>query len=543
MPFLALTLLIPSLGADRTHAISASSRPTVSERHRLAHQLLHKADEAFNKDPNTRFIGDFAELLARVGDVDNAERIIRQTIPFGRLDDAGRQILLADCYALAGDLPRAKQAIELIPGPRPNYDDSKPPTWLSVGRTFAKRGKKTEAEMAYVEARQFVVEHPDAWPMIQCQFLADVAESQYALGEKSEASITFQTAVERGLTADPREQYVVGDVAAVQAKLGLLDQASQTVKRMDEKDQKVAWSNVIEKLANLDDINNALRIGKMTGSNEAMDGDALPIANAYLRDGKLPEAQQWLNQAEVNWKKINDLESRITLACHISDSYATAHDKNAAAQWLDRALELTETGTVPQKGALRAVEKIPGAVMRQFYLRQIAIAQAKIGLIDTAKQTFERAKVAAGGEQPGMWQDSALRVIAGDEAKAGFLDDALRMLEAAHDSSPAWQTYIEIATAKAKQGKIDEAVHIADAHGGIHIGAQYIAKGLLEADDLKNALRIGLQSNPPEFALRDIAFQYGKNGDVQPILDAVGKCTEPQLQMALLLGAADGLLN
>jgi len=314
-------------------------------------------------------------------------------------------------------------------------------------------------------------------------------------------------------------------IAVAQARLGLLPQALEVVDQIAEpKDRWWGWCEIVKVEAEAGRLEEARRVA------ERVEGKAVPntwmaLAAAQAKAGRLPEAGRALEKAEAAVKRIADAGFRIEMMILLAESRAAMGDRSAAASWLERATELAEGTVIVEKGpfaVLRQVEEVPGAVHRQFQLRRIAASQAKLGLTDAARRTFERAKVAARGERAGMWRNSALTVVAKSQAEAGMPDEAMRTLAELPRAAENWLAYVPVAKAEARAGDIDGALRVAELHpGDAQTTRGYIAEALLEAGDPGNALRIALKAAQMEVVIHDAARRLAASDDVARVTDAV----------------------
>lgn len=510
----------------------------------IAHDLLERAQRLIREPNAGGFTVDVAELLAAVGDADAAEAVfsrIQLTNKFG--DVALRR--LATGYARGGDLVRARQTIERIK----DNEAQKALAWLHVGQALAERGQEEAAAEAFGEA----VRSPGGQQLyVEGTFLAEVAEAQHLLGQVAKASATFEKAVDRAATQSDSSLRHIGmsEIAARQAKLGLLDAALETARRItDAQDRQSAWADAIEALTESGRLDTAeefsRRVSEKISRPWTVGRSSLALAEAYVQAGRVQEARGALKRTEAAWREMEP-EARIGVATRIGRTYGAMGDEEVAASWLDGAAALAEGTTIVAEGpfaVLREVEKVPGAVARQQQLRAVAVTQAKLGFTESARETFERAEVAARGEQPGMWQKTAFWVIAKSQAQAGLPDDAMETMEALPEPDRDWLVYVEIAVAKARAGHLDEALRIAESLASARIAKTRIAEALAEVGDRENALRIGLEGDAPERVLRAVAHDYSLDGDIEPVMQAVEGTPLPSRRVALLLGVVDGLLR
>jgi tetratricopeptide (TPR) repeat protein len=548
---LMLLFIIVSLLPEAASAGPKEAPPAEGRELEVARDLLHQAkrllDSQYRASPTGgfRYTAGVAASLAEVGDHDAAEATLSH-LRSGDRDVPLRALAIG--YARGGDLARVRQTIARIRDANPNYARQKPLAWREAGRALAKSGHKGAAAEAFAEAVRCIPGR-DNHPWLEAEFLAEVAEGQYGLGRVDESAATLKMAVSRAL-AEPdgsMRTTSLSKVAATQAKLGSLAQALETAGQVaDPKMQPWAWYGIVEAEAKTGRLDEAYRVA------ERIDGDAVPktwmaLAAAQAKGGHLPEARQALEKAEAGVKRITAAGYRIQMMLMLAESRAAVGDRSAAEDLLRQATALAEGAVIVEQGPfgiLRQVEQVPGAVNRQFNLRAIASTQAKLGFTDTARRTFERAKVAARGEQPGLWQDSALTVVAESQAKAGMPDEAMQTLAELPKSNTKWLAYVPVARAKVRAGDLDGALRVADLHPGVaDVTRSHIAHALLEAGDPKNALRVGLRATSPvEEVLHDAARQLAASGDVARVTDAVAHAYVED-RVALLLGAAEGLLD
>lgn len=205
---------------------------------------------------------------------------------------------------------------------------------------------------------------------------------------------------------------------------------------------------------------------------DRVEGSAVPktwmaFAGAESKAGHLPEARRALEKAEAGVNRIAEVWYRIDMIILPANARAAVGDRDAAANWLEQAVATAEAVVIVDKGpsaVLSQVELVPGAVNRQKNRGKVAACQAKLRLTDAAKRTFERAKVAARGERPGMWRDSALTAVAQSQADAGMPEDSLRTLAELPESDVLWLAYMHMAKVKAGAGDLDGALRLAQRY-------------------------------------------------------------------------------
>ena len=535
-----VTLIIISFWMAAVGTCATTVALTPSADAEAARDLLRRVQRITENAGGT---GESAELmvaLAAVGDARAAERLL-QSFPLS--DRYGDVTLrrLATGYARGGDLEQARKVIARIRDSDKAYARQRPLAWLFSGRALAVAGRKTEAAEALEEAVRAVAHKNEPPSELDGQFLAEVAENQYALGQVSVAIATFDRAVsEAGADPDVRLWHIgLSNIAAIQTKVGLLGHAIRTAQRIGNPDERdLAWLQIIEALTSAGQLDEARRL--VDTNNVGW----LTLANAYAKAGHPEEARRAIKKMEVKAKTATDEEAQIALAQHLGESYGLAGDTNAASEWLERAAALAQRATIVANGpfaVLRSIEKVPGAAHRQRALREIAASQAKVGLRDAARRTFQDAKNVAQGEQPGMWGNTAIAVIAEAQAQAGMPGDAVTTLEGLPKEYWSYSAWVAVALAKLRNGNLEDSLSVADAHGGAPIRTD-IAAALMNMGNTEEAVRIGLTGAFPE-VLRPAAYRLALVGRKKFVITATDSANSTGAQTALLLGAAEGLLD
>ena len=514
----------------------------------LLGQARRRLEAQYRANPSAgfRYTGGVAAALAELGDHEAAEATIGHVLLVNRFGDVHLRALAVG-YARGGDPARVRQTIARVRDADPGYALQKPLAWREAGRALAESGRPGPAAEAFAEAVRGTPER-GGYPSQDADFLAAVAEGQHGIGLADEASATLKAAAERA-HADPggtMRTIGLSKVASAQAGLGFLPEALATVDRIaGVKERWWAWYGVVDAAAGAGRLDDAYRVaGRVEG--DAVVKTWLAIAAAEAGRGRATEAAWALAKAGAAVERIAAPGYRIETTVLLAEARAAVGDRAAAEAGLARAAAIADGAVIVEDGpfaVLRRVERVPGAVHRQFNLRRVAAAQAKLGLAEAARRTFERAKVAARGEQPGLWQESALTIVANSQAEAGMPDEALRTLEELPEASRGWLTYKEVAKARARAGDLDGALREASRFpndGGLLRG--YIAEALLEAGDPAGALRVALGSAPREEVLHDAARRLAAAGDMARVTDAVPRAYVED-RVALLLGAAEGLLD
>jgi tetratricopeptide (TPR) repeat protein len=434
--------------AEPNESPSADGRDGEAARN-LLHQAQRLLDAQYGARPNGgfRYTAGLAAALAEIGECDAAETTFSHIKLGDRFGDVHLRVF-ATGYARGGDLVRARQTIARIRDAERVYAIQRPLAWREAGKALAKAGHKRKAAEAFAEAVRSMSVATD-YPSQDADFLAQVAEGQYRLGRADESLETFKLAVSRALADRMKSMRAIGlkKIAASQAKLELLSDSLATVDRMEPNEQSSGWFDIVNVEAEAGRLESAYRVAeRITG-----------------------------NGVSKTW---------IVLA---------------AADWLRQASELAEGAVIVENGpfaALRQIELVPGAVARRFNHCVIAAAQAKLKFLEDARRSFERAKLASHGQQPGMWRDSALSTLAAAQAKAGFPDDAMRTLAALPDDAVKWLDYVPVAVARARAGDLAGAERVVNINPlDASATRSYIAQTLLECGDLKSALRYGLMGS------------------------------------------------
>jgi tetratricopeptide (TPR) repeat protein len=503
----------------------------------LLHQAKHIRDSQYQASPTSgyHYTDDLAAALAELGDHDSAEATSRH----GSLGS------LAVGYARGGDMLRVRQTIARIQDASPGEYQHKPWTWLQVGQALAKSGRKELAGEAFAEAVSCSPK-VSAYPSLNVDLSLGIAEGLHGIGQVDKSLAALDLAVSRVLADQPLRIVSLWNVVETQAKLGFLTQALATADLFDEpRNRSWAWFHIVDVEAKAGRLSGAYRIAeKVKGS--AVHKTWMAIADAESKAGHLSEAKQALRKAEAEVDRIAEVWYRTDMIVLLAQSNAALGDRDAAVKWLERAVASIE-GNVAVEGRMSAVlkraEQVPGAVDRQFNLRKVAGCQAKLGLTEAAKRTFERAKVAARGENPGMWRDSALTVVAASQADAGMPEEAMQTLAELPEGAKRWSDYVPIAKAKVRAGDLDGAMRVTEMKlGDGHPMWGYIADTLLATGDTPNALRIALRSANTDVVLHDSARRLAASGDLARVTDAVPRAYV-NYRVPLLVGAAEGLLD
>lgn len=543
-------LIIVALLSVVASAGPTEASPADGREREVAHQLLRQArqllDAHYRARPNAgfRYTAGLAAALAEIGDYDAAEATFAHLRLGDRFGDVHLRTL-AIGYAGRGNLARVRQTIARIRDPDSRYAGQRPLAWHEAGKALVASGHEPEAAEAFAEAvRSMSVATDDPWQ--DADFLAQVAEGQYRLGRADESLATFKLAVSRALMDRKESMRMISlrKVAVTQARLGLLPQALSTVDEIEPKYRTSGWYDIVQVEADAGRLESAYRVAEQVGVDAAT---KTWMVLAEIKAGRLPEARGALEKAEAAVKQIAEGAIRIQQMLELAELRAAVGDRNAAADWLQQATALAEGAVIVESGpfaALRQIEKAPGAVARGFNHCVIAAAQAKLGFAENARRSFELAKVAAHGQQAGLWRDSALNAVAAAQAKAGFPDDAMRTLAALPDDAVKWLNYAPVAVARAKAGDLAGAEQVVNIYPlDARATRSHIAQALLEAGDLKNALRYGLMGEGwMEEILHDAARQLAASGGLATVTDAVPRDVLEE-HVALLLGAAKGLLD
>ena len=545
--FLASMLPAPAIAApDEAPAARGQERE-------MARTILNQArrilDSLYRAQPNAghRYADEVAAGLAAVGDFQAAEALFGQRKSTGRFHDVSLRCLAVG-YARGGDMARARATIARIRDAEPDYARQKPLAWLHSGLAFAKAGRGGEAAEAFAEAVRSTP-RSERFPEQEGLFLAEVAAGQYQAGQPAESEATFRSAIARVEEDRHLRTHGLLEIAAIRVRLGLLPQAEATIERIaDPRDRQWGWSKLVETEAEAGRLDEASRLTtRIDGVPAARAG--LVLAAARFKVGHLREARRALEQAEAAARRVTVVAQRIQIDGQLAESRAMLGDREAAADWLKEATALALGASIAVDGRApsaieRQIEQVPGAMFRKSSLIGIAAIQAKLGFVDDARRSFDRAKAASRDLQPGLWQNAAITMLAKTQAEAGLPDDAMRTLESLPQANLKWLDYVPVAVARAKAGDFAGARHVVDLHrADAHSTRSYIAQALLEAGDLDNALRVALRSSPwSEEVVHDAARRIVASDRKLPLpqpLDAF----PPEVRVAVLAGAAEGLLD
>jgi tetratricopeptide (TPR) repeat protein len=506
-------------------------------------------DSLYQARPNAgfRYADEVAAGLAAAGDHQAAEALFGHNKGTGRYHDVSLRTLAVG-YARGGDLARTRATIARIQDSEPNYAKQKPLAWLNAGRAFAKAGREEAAAEAFAAAMRGTPPG-GGFPSIDGQFLAEVAEGQYRAGLDAESATTFRLAIARAAQDPHLQSSSLGQIAEMQARLGLLSQAEATIEQIaDPKDRQWGWSRLVKAEVDTGRLDEAARLVQRI--------DGAPVAEAYLvlaaarfKAGQRPEARRALEQAEAAPPQVTAVFPRIQLDTRFAEARAMLGDRAAAAAWLKEATALAMDAPAGPGGRAaspieRQIEQVPGAMFRKSGLVAIATTQAKLGFMDDARRSFDRAKEASRDLQTGLWQNAAMTMLARAQAEAGLPDDAMRTLESLPQADLKWLDYVPVAVARAKARDFTGARHIIERYLNDASGTRsYIAQGLFQAGDLDNALRISLQSSSwTEELTHDAARKITASGRKLPLRQPLDKLP-PELRVTLLAGMAEGLLD
>jgi tetratricopeptide (TPR) repeat protein len=542
----ALALLALVFLRSQVALADSATAPAGRADQTLVRSLLADAQQMVLEPGLTWYAADVAAALAEVGDVDAAEAVFGLVPLTDRFGDV-RLRQLATGYARNGDFARTRQTIARIRDAEKGYADQRELAWLHAGRAFAAAKRTDAAREALREAAAAVDDGEGAYH--RGVFLAEVAEAQRGNGDVAEAAATFARAVRVAAADQDVSLRHIGlkEIAIRQVKLGLLNDALDTAKRIDvRQDREHAWRMIAETLAASGRLDEARRLLEKIDRPWTAMATAVALSDAYVRSGRLPDAAEMLERAEAALQ--GEPAANTAMAIRLAEAHATAGNRNAAAAWLRRAAGQTEATTQPAGGpgtfaGLKQIETVPGASARQLEFRTIGVAQARLGLVEDARKSFEQARLAAQGHQPGIWQYTVVWVVAKSQAEAGLPDDAMRTMERLPEENQDWLVYVDIASSMARAGRLDEALQLVQARGGGAGGMSYVADALLKAGDLKNALRVALQGSGSHFVLRSIAQRHALAGDARPVLDALKDVTGNDKRLPLLIGLVDGLLE
>ncbi|HET6247467.1 MAG TPA: hypothetical protein VFE47_07220 [Tepidisphaeraceae bacterium] len=511
----------------------------------LAHSLLLQV-----RDTNAREI-DLGGLLAAVGDFDAGEAVSREaaaTWAKGR-DEEVIWCRLALGYAHAGDVAGLRNALTHIESKDREWLGYRlPGFWCQAGQIFGKHGQIAEGRAALTTARELIVTHEDPELMEgSCHDLIDVFDAMYRLNDYSDASLAFKQAVQTGASATiAGGPWCLTEAAVHAARFKLYAEAENAA---------VAAGNAHKNEVELGAVSDLARSGRLDEANQAMrafgfsdvpNSIAISFAIGCAHTGRRELARGFLEKWRTHWQTLQDPWSKNSQIQEIAETYAEIGDAKEAARWLDRAAELAETGTVLQGGpgpfaGLNAVDRIPGSLARRDNLQRVAIIQARLGLREKARANLFKARAAAGGQSPGMWENTALYCVAEAQAKAGFLDDALETMEKPTDRLLDWQAYAKIAAATAVRGDWPHAEQIIAKYVGTgSLGASIeMVMALEKKGDLTNALRYALIGR---WNVREVAGRIANSGGGDAILKLIHDPSQSANRVALILGLVDSLL-
>ncbi len=415
-----LFVLVTSAWATR--AMPQDASPGDNRNLATARDLLHQAaralDEQYRKDPGSgpRYATDLAADLAEVGDHDAAEATIHH-LRFSDAIDATALRSVATGYARAGDISRVRQTIARIQDAGLKEYNPRAWAWFDSGRALAKSGHKEWAAEAFAEAARGLTE---AWPL-QSELLTAIAEGQHEIGRDDASAATLDRTASRVLADRKRGEVLIGGVVAAQARLGFLPQAMAVVERSTDPERRsYLYCDIVEALSAVGRLDEAYRVAaRVEGS--AITRTWVAIAAAEARTGHPAEAGRALARAEVGAGKAVGAQAHILMLITMSEAHATIGDRDGA---VDRLVKATAIAKRSVGAGMRSPafvdqrEQVPGAVDRRVNFLWIAAAQAKLGLTDVARDSFEEAKVAVRGEPTGMWRIAAVTSIASSHSQA-----------------------------------------------------------------------------------------------------------------------------
>lgn len=262
-------------------------------------------------------------------------------------------------------------------------------------------------------------------------------------------------------------------------------------------------------------------VDKAGASKPAAGGDTAvsdPRVAAWLAKG-LSAAQKGDNYSSWAWLYLAHAQAGAGDLSAAARSVAAADDGGADTfHYKDLAKGYVLVGNMPAARAMSA--KIRWGVDKSKTYSEIAIAEARSGNADAARQDFASARKAA-LESDSLWVSWALHDLAGALAKAGNFAEADATAASINDLSRSAFAQEDIARIKARSGDFSAAEKLAAATSDPFMRGlnwKTLMKMKLDADDLP-AARIYLDKitdpSAKEFACGEIAVYLARRGDIE----------------------------
>lgn len=323
----------------------------------------------------------------------------------------------APCALLSGAWDVAE---EIPPGVQALY------AWRDLGNAFAAVGVPDAAAVAFARAREQAETVEDPEDRVDALMVVLRARAAAGFTETARQSVAdalaFTETISRNTDRIDARQAIV--VAAADA--GLWVEALDTA-RAEENTRRLLQRllTVADAMARAGEAADAVALAEEVAAHEdARPQDVLEAAAVAARAGASEQAQAILDQVDPALRTIEGLIA-------IAEAHDAAGDGAQAVQLVDEALSAARGIEVAQD---RNDAERMQAALRTSSLIRIALAQAKMGLVERARETFAEALAIApvysaeellGGDLAA--QD--YQALAGiNQARAGLLADALATL-------------------------------------------------------------------------------------------------------------------
>jgi len=389
---------------------------------------------------------------------------------------------------------------------------------FSYGRLSAAQqeaGELTEARRLLVEASQLVKDIPE---FQRSSAAANIAGRLARTGDLPDALATVR------LLSKPEDQaQVTGSIAWELARSGNLAQALALVEgTADGQNKGVEYEGLAELSADSGDLEEALQIAHRIRRDPGRLVDTLArVASREAKAGDLSGARKALGDAlQVAEEAVKENVGYATSLTQIATTQAEIGDTADAFRTLDRFSDI--------------VRKYKSGEGTFLFAQQLASAQAQIGDLVGAQRTIDEMF-------PGS-SDSALMTISNEQAKRGFIVDA--MANAERISNPAFKenTLRAIAMIHGTHGSLNDVLEAIDHISQPKDRAEALATLALEQAEndnpaagrtLEEAWNFAKEMGPdaPDSVLGTIAVTRALLGDFASAQQIVQGMTTPEARV------------
>lgn len=524
-------------------ASARAAPPEESAERQLARQFAVEAERLVRDRDTFQGAPTVAAVWAELGDAERAEAVFALGRGRKGLHHDISVRLLATGHARHGDLDTARRVIAQMRGENDGFQRQL--AWIEVGEALVARGDRVAASEAFDEATTAI----EAGPVDRqgIGLLGRIGSGRWANGEVDASARAFALALEKAPRAGTLTASCQREVGVRQAEIGNVTAARDTLARIaDPASRDTARRHVAKPLFNAGRRDDAEQLINEIETPRQAQGAALEFAEWLVRAGEPERAKPWIARVEQAWPQINDPWRRVGLAFDVSRSHAAVGDRESAIQWLSRAAARADEpkGEEPGRGPPGEPEWLAQARRDgawESYLREIAVAQAKLGLIPEARRMFARALAAARGREDEIWSKVAIWAVVGSQTEAGLPDDALQTMMALPRDDRDWPKLAKIGGALAKAGRLQEAIELCDRYHG----HWELAKTLLAIGDPERALEVALRQKGGSgiYPLAEIARTLAANGREQVVVKALRGEMHDNQRLEILEGAMEALLS